>query len=677
MRSSQKLLALSVVALLACIVAVASQTRDPFFDISNLDQTCQPCEDFYQYANGGWLAKNPIPAAYSAWGVGEVLEEKNRATLREVLEAATKERRAPAGSTSRLVGDFYGSCMAEERIEAEGLKPLAPEFTRIEKVKDQRGLQDVVAHLHDVGIDALFISDSKQDARNSAEVILEVWQGGVGLPEGEYYFRAEDREVRDEYVKHVARMFELMGEDQARAAASAQTVMRIETKLAESWMPRSDRRDPSKVYNRMTLAQLKGLTPNFSWSDYLKQIGVARQTDINVGQPKFFQGLDRQLAATSINDWKTYLRWRLIDGTAPQLNAKFVEEDFNFRGKVLTGATTNLPRWERCVNSTDSAMGEALGELYVKRAFPPEAKARALEMVRNLEAALKSDLQILDWMSDKTRRQAILKLDAFVNKIGYPDKWRDYSSLRLDRGSYVINRMRAAAFENRRDLNKIGKPVDRSEWLLTPPSVNAYYNKANNEIGFPAGILQPPYFYSQSDDAINYGAIGAVIGHEMSHGFDDQGSRFDAEGNLRNWWTDADLKNFRERTECIVKQYSAFEVEKDLYVNGKLVAGEAIADLGGLMIAYAAYQKSLEGKPRPASIGGFTPEQRFFLSYARSWATNVRPEQARLQTKNYPHPLPKFRVNGTLMNVPAFAAAFSCKAGDRMVRADTERCRIW
>jgi putative endopeptidase len=442
-------------------------------------------------------------------------------------------------------------------------------------------------------------------------------------------------------------------------------------------MPRAERRDPSKVYNRLTLAQLKGLTPNFSWSDYLKQIGLARQTDINVGQPKFFQGLDRQLTATSINDWKTYLRWRLIDGTASALSAKFVEEDFNFKGKVLTGATANLPRWERCVNSTDSAMGEALGELYVKRAFPPEAKARALEIVKNLEAALKSDLQVLDWMSDKTRQQAILKLNAFINKIGYPDKWRDYSRLRIDRGSYVLNRMRAAAFENQRDLNKIGKPVDRSEWLMTPPSVNAYYNKANNEIGFPAGILQPPYFYSQADDAINYGAIGAVIGHEMSHGFDDQGSRFDAEGNLRNWWMDADLKNFRERTECIVKQYSAFEVEKDLYVNGKLVAGEAIADLGGLMIAYAAFQKSLEGKPRPANIDGFTPEQRFFLSYARSWATNVRPEQARLQTKNYPHPLPKFRVNGTLMNVPAFAAAFSCKTGDQMVRADAERCRIW
>ena len=677
MRSPKKSLAVSALALLACLAAMAAQTREPVFDVSNLDKTCQPCTDFYQYANGGWLAKNPIPAAFSSWGVAEVLEEKNRALLREVLEAAAKDTRAQKGSTVQLVGDFYGSCMAEEKIEAEGIRPLAPELALIEKVRDQRSLQEEVAHLHDVGIDALFISDSKQDARNSAEVILEVWQGGIGLPEGEYYSRADDKETREAYLKHIARMFELMGEDQAKAAASAQTVMRVETSLAGNWMPRADRRDPSKVYNRMTLAQLKTLTPNFSWADYLRGIGLIRQADINVGQPAFFQGLDRQLTATSINDWKSYLRWRLIDGTASQLSAKFVEEDFNFKGRVLTGATENLPRWERCVQAADASIGEALGELYVKRAFPPAAKARALEMVRNLEATLKSDLQAAAWMSEKTRQQAILKLDAFVNKIGYPDKWRDYSALRIDRGSFVINKMRADAFANRRDLDKIGRPVDRTEWLLTPPSVNAYYNRANNEVGLPAGILQPPYFYSQADDAVNYGGIGAAIGHEISHGFDDQGSRFDAQGNLRNWWTDADLQHFKERTECIVKQYSAFEVEKDLYVNGKLVAGEAIADLGGVMIAYAAFQKSLEGKPRPSNIDGFTPEQRFFLSYARGWATNVRPEQARRQTRNFPHPLPKFRVNGTLMNVPAFAAAFSCKQGDKMVRAEAERCRIW
>jgi putative endopeptidase len=672
------MLVIVVLALqLACIMAMAGQTHDPFLDVSNLDQTTQPCDDFYQYANGGWLAKNPIPAAFSAWGVGEVLEEQNRATLREVAEAAARDARAHAGSSTRLVGDFYGSCMAEERIEAEGLKPLALAFARIEKIRDQRSLQEVIAHLHDVGINALFLSDSKQDARNSAEVILEVWQGGISLPEGEYYFREDDREVRDAYLKHVARMFELMGDDQAKAQANAQTVMRVETKLDEGWMPRAERRDPSKVYNRMTLAQLKKWMPNFSWADYLKGIGLVRETDINVGQPKFFEGLDRQLASTPINDWKTYLRWRLIDGTASALSAKFVEEDFNFKGKVLTGATENLPRWERCVQAADQMIGEALGELYVKRAFPPEAKARALEMVRNLEATLKSDLQASAWMSEKTRREAILKLDAFVNKIGYPDKWRDYSGLRLDRGSYVTNQMSAAQFENRRDLQKIGRPVDRTEWLMTPPSVNAYYSRANNEIGLPAGILQPPYFYREADDAINYGAIGAAIGHEMSHGFDDQGSRFDAQGNLRNWWSDVDLKNFQARTDCIVNEYSAFEVEKGLYINGKLVAGEAIADLGGLMIAYAAFQRSLEGKPRPANIDGFTPEQRFFLSYARSWATNVRPLQARLQTKNFAHPLPKFRVNGTLMNVPAFAAAFSCKAGDRMVRGDAERCKIW
>jgi putative endopeptidase len=677
MRGSKKSEAMIALALLVCIASIMAQTHDPVFDLSNLDKSCQPCEDFYQYANGGWLARNPIPAAFSTWGVGEVLEEKNREALREVLEAAAKDSGAPEGSDAQRVGDFYGSCMAEGKIEAEGLKPLAPEFERIEKIRDQRGLQAEVTHLQDVGINALFISDSKQDAKNSAEVILEVWQGGLGLPEGEYYFRTDDQKVREEYVKHVARMFELMGDDASKAAAAAQTVIRIESGLAESWMPRAERRDPQKVYNRMTLRELKSFTPNFSWPDYLKNIGVTQRTDINLGQPKFFQKLDRQLAATSISDWKTYLRWRLIDDTASGLSAKFVDEDFNFKGRVLTGTTVNLPRWERCVRATDTAMGEALGELYVRRAFPPEAKERALEMVKNLEAALKSDIQTLSWMSQPTRQQAIMKLEAFINKIGYPDKWRDYSALHIDRGSFIINKMRADQFENRRDLKKIGQPVDRTEWNMTPPTVNAYYNRANNEIVFPAGILQPPYFYKQADDAINYGAMGAVIGHEMTHGFDDQGSRFDARGNLRNWWVASDLQNFKGRTDCIIKQYGAFEVEKGLNVNGQLVAGEAIADLGGVMIAYAAFEKSLAGKPRPAKIDGFTPEQRFFLSYARSWATNVRPEYARLQTKSDPHPLPKFRVNGTLMNVPAFAAAFSCKQGDRMARADAERCQIW
>jgi endothelin-converting enzyme/putative endopeptidase len=422
---------------------------------------------------------------------------------------------------------------------------------------------------------------------------------------------------------------------------------------------------------------LQKLTPAFNWAAYFKGINLKQKTDINVAQPKFFEEMNRQLAAVSIPDWKTYLRWHLINVAAEDLSKPFDDENFNFKGRILTGATEQLPRWKRCVAATDNALGEAMGEVYVKKAFPPAAKARALDMVQNLIAALRSDLGTLSWMGNATRKQAIAKLETFIKKIGYPDKWRDYSALNIDRTSYLLNDLRAGEFETRRDLNKIGRPVDKLEWQMTPPTVNAYYNPQINEIVFPAGILQPPFFDPAADDAVNYGAMGSVIGHEMTHGFDDQGSQFDSEGNLKNWWSEEDLKNFKERAQCIIKQFNQYEVEKGLNMNGELVAGESIADLGGLVIAYAAYQKSLEGKPRPANIDGLTPEQRFFLSYAYSWATNIRPERARLLAQTDPHPLPKFRVNGPLANFPAFAAAFQCKAGDPMVRPENERCQIW
>jgi putative endopeptidase len=510
-------------------------------------------------------------------------------------------------------------------------------------------------------------------------VTYDVRQGGLGLPDRDYYFKDDDKSktIRAEYVKHVAKMFELMGDDATRSAAEAQTVMDLETKLATASMTRVERRDPQKTYHRMTPAQLQAMTPNFKWADYFKEIGLSQKTDINVGQPKFFEEANRQLASTTVADWKTYLRWNLINAAADDLSKPFDEENFNFKGRILTGATEQLPRWKRCVAATDNSIGEALGEVYVKKAFPPEAKRRALDMVQNLIVALRSDIGTLVWMDNATRRQATAKLETLIKKIGYPDKWRDYSALNIDRSSYLMNDLRAGTFESRRDLNKIGRPVDKMEWGMTPPTVNAYYNPQINEIVFPAGILQSPFFDPAADDAINYGAMGAVIGHEMTHGFDDQGSQYDAEGNLKNWWTEADLKNFKERASCVIKQFSDFEVEKGLHMNGELVVGESIADLGGLVIAYAAWQKSLEGKPRPASIDGYTPEQRFFLGYAYSWATNMRPELARLIAQTDPHPLPKFRVNGPLANFPAFAAAFNCKAGDPMVRGDKDRCLIW
>jgi len=668
----------AIAVLLALNVATVFGQTGHGYDRASLDPNTSACTDFFQYANGGWMAANPIPGAYPSWGVANVLDEKNRTLLREILEAAAKNTSAAKDSSEQKVGDYYATCMDEAKIEAEGLTPLAAEFDRIAKLKNVKTLQEEIEHFHSMGINVLFVSGSTQDFKNSAEVTADVDQGGLGLPDRDYYTKTDDKskKIKDAYVMHVAKMFELMGDDAAKAASESQTVLALETKLAEASMTRVERREPANVYHRMTVAQMNDLAPGFDWPEYFKKIGVPPNTDVNVESPGFFKAMNQQLSSAPIADWQTYLRWHLINITAVALSSKFVDEDFNFKGKTLQGTKENQPRWKRCVAGTDRALGEALGEVYVKKAFPPAAKARALEMVRNLEAALKTDITTLNWMSDPTRKLAIVKLDAFLNKIGYPDKWRDYSSLKVDRASYLNNRFHANAFAKRRDLNKIGKPVDKTEWGMSPPTVNAYYNPQINEIVFPAGILQPPFFDADADDAFNYGGMGSVIGHEMTHGFDDQGSQFDSTGNLANWWTDTDKKAFTERAQCIIDQFSSFEVEKGLFENGKLVTGESIADLGGLVVAYAAYQKSMEGKPR-VTIDGFTPEQRFFLGYARGWANNIRPEFARLLVNIDPHPLAKFRVNGPLANMPQFAAAFQCKTGDTMVRDETKRCQIW
>jgi putative endopeptidase len=673
----------SLKILLACalvttfsVTAILGQTAH--YDVSGMDTSTAACNDFYQYADGGWLKANPIPAAYPAWGIANVLNEKNRDVVRDILEAAAKNTAARKGSNEQKVGDYYASCMDEAKIEAEGLKPIQAELDLAGSVKDQKSLQAEIAHLHSFGYNALFGSGSNRDYKNSADTIIGIFQGGLGLPTKDYYLKADDRSkmIRDEYVKHVAKMFELMGDDSAKAASEAQAVMTLETKLAEASKAPVELRDPEKLYHRMPMASIKDLAPTFDWMSYFQTVAKSK-ADVNVATPDFFKAMDTQLTATSIPDWQTYLRWNIINRAASGLSAKFVDEDFHFKGAILSGTKENLPRWKRCVAATDGALGEALGAVYVEKAFPPAAKARALEMVRNLEAALKSDLGGLSWMGDATRKQAIVKLDAFLNKIGYPDKWRDYSSLTVDRTSYQTNRLRVGAFAERRDWDKVGKAVDRMEWGMTPPTVNAYYNPQNNEIVFPAGILQPPFFDANADDALNYGSMGSVIGHEMTHGFDDQGSKFDSVGNLANWWSESDLKAFKERAQCIVNQFNGFEVDKGLNENGQLVQGESIADLGGLMVAYAAFQKSMEGKPRPANIDGFTPEQRFFLGFARGWATNIRPEFARALVLQDPHPLAKFRVNGPLSNMPQFAAAFQCKEGEPMVRPEKDRCVIW
>ncbi|HVF56609.1 MAG TPA: M13 family metallopeptidase [Pyrinomonadaceae bacterium] len=649
------------------------------FDTANLDTTCKPCDDFYQYANGGWLAKNPIPPAFSTWGTTSPLRDKNIEVLHQILEEASKNTKAPAGSNEQKIGALYASCMDETAIAAAGTKPLAPGIESVNKLKDARGLPALVADFHTDGIGALFGFSSTQDYKKSTEVIATVGQGGLGLPDRDYYLKTDEKSVaiRDAYVKYVAQMFTLMGDEPAKASAAAQSVMNFETQLAKVSRDRVANRDPVKRYNKMTLAQLQALTPNFKWDSYVKEVKAPKFDAINVVQPEYFQALDKILAAAPLADVKTYMRWKLVNAMAPALPAQFEQAAFDFYSKTLSGTKEMLPRWRRCTTIVDQTLGEALGEVYVKRAFTPEAKARMQQLVKNLIAALKEDLGTISWMGDATRRQAIAKLDAFATKIGYPDRWRDYSTLNITPASFVDNMRRSSQFSTRRQLNKIGRPVDRAEWGMTPPTVNAYNNSLMNEIVFPAGILQPPYFDPQAaDDAVNYGAIGAVIGHEMTHGFDDQGRKFDLNGNLTDWWTAEDASNYQQRADCVEKQFSSFKVEEGLNQNGKLVLGESIADLGGLKIAYKAFQKSLEGKPR-MEIDGFTPEQRFFLGWAQVWGRNQTPQAMRLQVQTDPHPLGRFRVNGPLSNMPEFAAAFSCQKGDPMVRPENERCQVW
>ncbi|HXN97428.1 MAG TPA: M13 family metallopeptidase [Candidatus Acidoferrales bacterium] len=648
------------------------------FDLANLDRSVSPCDDFFQFADGGWVKSHPIPAAYPSWGTFNKLHEDNENALQKILDKAAADKSAAPGSNWQKIGDFYASCMDESAIETAGIQPLQPELQRIASINDAKALQAEIASLHRQGVRAVFGFSSQQDFKNSTQEIAGARQGGLGMPDRDYYIKDDEKSVtlRAAYVQHVTNMFKLAGDDDAKAAAEAKTVMDIETSLAKASMTRVETRDPDHVYHKMTLAQLKELTPNFAWPEFFAEVGAPPVEDMNVGQPDFFKVMNASLTTVPLADWKVYLRWHLIHTAAPGLSSKFVDENFDFYGKTLVGTKEQLPRWRRCVQATDATLGEALGQYYVKENFPPEAKAKAIIMVKNLMAALRDDLATLDWMSPETRKQAAVKLDAITIKIGYPDKWRDYSAFKVDRGPYASNVIRSGQFEVARELAKIGKPVDRTEWGMTPPTVNAYYNPSMNEIVFPAGILQPPFYDANRDDAMNYGGIGVVIGHEMTHGFDDQGAKFDAQGNLKNWWTPEDLANFKARGDCIAKQFSEFEVEPGLHENGQLVEGESIADLGGLTISYAAMQKSFNGK-EPEKIDGFTAEQRYFIAFAQIWAGSNRPEFARLMVATNPHPLGPYRTKGPVSNMPAFAKAWGCKADSPMVRAEALRCRIW
>jgi putative endopeptidase len=659
--------------------ADASGQAGDGFSVANLDQSVSPCDDFYKFADGGWMKANPIPPAYASWGSFNILHDRNEDVLHTILDEAAKDKTAKPGSNWQKIGDFYASCMDESQIESAGATPLKPELERIIAISDAAGLREEIARMQLEGISVVFRFGPEQDFKDSTKEIGGARQGGLGLPERDYYFKDDEKSktIRDGYVQHIANMFKLMGDSDETSAGEAKTVMDIETTLAKSSMKRVDMRNPDNVYHITTLAQLGEMTPHFSWQDYFKEVASPAVPDINVGQPEFFKAVDTEIASVSLADWKVYLRWHLLHSAAPALSDKFVQENFNFFSRTLTGTKEMLPRWRRCVESTDRQLGEALGQYYVQRAFPPEAKAKAQAMVQNLISALRTDISTLDWMSPDTRKKAIEKLDAITPKIGYPDKWRDYSKFEVTRGPFIENIRRGDEFEFRRAINKIGKPVDRKEFGMTPPTVNAYYSPSMNEIVFPAGILQPPFYDANRDDAMNYGGIGVVIGHEMTHGFDDQGARFDAQGNLKNWWTPDDLKNFTARGDCVANQFSGFVVEPGLNENGKLVEGESIADLGGLAISLAAFHHSLEGKAAPADIDGFTADQRFFLSYATIWAGNMRDEMARMRVNTDPHPLNQFRTNGPLSNMQAFKDAWKCSADAKMARPETERCRIW
>jgi putative endopeptidase len=657
----------------------ADNKNAPPFDPTNMDTSVKPSDDFFMYADGGWIKRTQIPPEYARWGSFNQLIEKNNDALHQIAEKASKAK-VDAPDVQK-VGDYFASGMDEKTIDQMLTKPLHDELARIDSIKDRNDVLREIAHLHSIGVTALFGFGSGIDDKNSAMTIANAGQGGLGLPDRDYYTKpeADMKDKREKYVAHVTKMLTLLGEPATKAGEDAKKIMALETKLAEASRTRVELRDPQKNYNKMPQADLQKLTPDWDWAEYFKEIKLDEPGDINVHQPDFFKAANEVFKSTSIDDWKTYLRWHLINATAPELSKDFVNEDFNFNETTLRGTKQIKPRWKRVVTSTDAEIGEALGKLYVAEYFPPEARTRALELINNLKEALSDRIKTLEWMDEPTKQEALKKLAAMTVKIGYPDKWRDYSQLKIDRGSYALNALRAENFEFNRDLNKINKPTDRAEWGMTPPTVNAYYNPVNNEIVFPAGILQPPFFNAKADDGINYGGIGTVIGHEMTHGFDDQGRQYDAVGNLRDWWSKGSAAEYDKRRKAVVDQYSEYEPLPGMHVNGELTQGENIADIGGVKIAYAALQKALDKNPeaRNKKIDGLTPEQRFFLSYATIWKSKQRDEDLKLMVNTNPHSPARYRVDGPLSNFVEFQKAFDIPDGSPMVRPADKKVNIW
>ena len=670
------------VALAASPAAAQQGATSHVLDRANLDTTCAPCTDFFTFANGGWEKRTSIPAAYSSWGSFNELQDHNQDVVHQILDdeaAAVRDKTAKPGTNEWKVGTFYDACMDTSAIEALGTKPIEPMMQEVTSIGDTKALLASLGKLDAQTGVAPFGFFVRPDTKNSSEEIANAGQGGLGLPEREYYFRTDDKSkaLRDAYVTHVATMLQLSGESAADASSDAQKIMDLETKMAQASMPRVAMRDPNATYHKMSLADMQKLAPDLDLQGILRTMGAPAVSEINVAQPDFFRAIDTLLTTVPVDTWKAYLRWHLLANAASALPSKFADENFKWSQR-LTGVQEQLPRWKRCAATSNGVLGEAIGQEYVKRTFTPAAKARALKMVENLIATLRADIGQLAWMSDSTKQRAVAKLNAFTRKIGYPDKWKDYSKLQVETGEYLANLRHANDWRRADNWSRLGKPVDRTEWGMTPPTVNAYYNSQMNEIVFPAGILQPPFFDPNADDAVNYGAMGAVIGHEMTHGFDDEGRQFDPQGNLRDWWTAEDAAKYDAQAKLVVDQFNSYTVvDSATHVNGKLTEGENIADLGGLKIAYLAMEKSLQEKGRPGLIDGFTPEQRFFLGWAQVWREETRPEMERTLVHTNEHAPAKWRVNGPFSNMPEFKAAWGCKDGDPMVRPDSLRAHIW